>query len=372
MALPRVKSHANLRDRSKQYPQGNNKQCRHGDDNHHIEPVKSNNIVTAPGKPDTDKAHAHSVSLLSLSLYRNKCTHCPLSIESDNPIHHHGTVPAQEGAISSSTKPVVTTELVDTGDTTKSELHNVGSLFSEFDPGTLPSPLSPPNPASDDYDPSDSLLMQASLYIPSSDDDASATPSQSDSAVERSKSNRSSLSWHDWFVTLFAGRKATPATRKHQNKTTTSAGSLVAGQPTLQPPKTDPIPVSTQVPPNTQQRRLLHCDVIPRIHVPKMDRTFRRTTLKEIPPAPMTDFTGYTVIAPDDWEPEIVMRGFDTPKRISKPLLAPNYINYAARLLDRDGDKWARYRTEHLMTRSNRAFSGDIGEQYPFSHGHCW
>lgn len=373
MVLHRVKSHANLRDQSKQCLQGNNKQCLHGDDSHHAEPVESNNIIitAGPDKSGTAKASVNSVSLLSLSIQRSKCP-SPLFIASDESANHHGTVPVREEAMSSLTKQVVTTEQANTGDTTKSQLHNVGSLFSEFDPGSLHSPLSPPDLASDDCDPSDSLLMQASLYIPNSDDDASATASQSGSAVEQSKPNRSSLSWHNWFVTLFAGRKATTVGRKHQNKTTTFAGCPVPEQPTPQPPQTDSISDSTQVPPNPQQCRLLHCDVIPRIHAPRMDRTFRRTTLKEIRPAPLTDFTGYAVVAPDEWQPEIVMRGFEIPHRISKPSLAPKHINYAAKLLDRDGDKWARYRMEHLISRRKRAFSGDIGEQYPFTYGHCW
>lgn len=223
--------------------------------------------------------------------------------------------------------------------------------------------------------------------MPGPEDDEAATPSHSDSAVEPCKTNNSSQSWHDWLVALFAGRKVSPATRSYQSKTTSSACSSVSDQLVPQPLKANSNLESNHAAPCRQPPQLLLSQVIPRIHAARVDRTFRRTAYRQILPAPVNPFTGYAVVAEDEFTPAIVIHGFDMPRSPSPKSMSRSQNNSAASLLDRDGDTWAMW-NQRNTTASDMPFARTPSEsespvpqskentrlqrQDSFAQGDCW
>jgi hypothetical protein len=157
-----------------------------------------------------------------------------------------------------------------------------------------------------------------------------------------------------------------------------------------QPPQCPPLPLRRVIPPVRVKKAELPSEQA-RFHIPVQ-------ALKH-------EDAGYAVIEPDEFEPDIVQRGFLSPNSINSPnLTAPSELehhrnNFASNLLDRNGDTWAVWNernAEHpdemvfaKRTRSNselskkggvrRARAGTvkgflevIGDQYPYNQGLCW
>ncbi|KAL6164163.1 hypothetical protein ACJQWK_09838 [Exserohilum turcicum] len=239
----------------------------------------------------------------------------------------------------------------------QSKLHTGASLTSTFDPGSLgarPEPM-------DDDDPSDSLLIEAPLSEseseeaplsePASEDPECTTQSQSHSeshsVVQQGKPHQLPKSWHDWIVELFAGRKAasnasSKTTTWSSNKTTCSIACSTTSNGQASLPSMTSNEDNTNCTPPQQPPRLPLSSVIPSVRVPMPPRIAHRLRYVEILPAPMTVYTGYAVVAPDVFNPQIVERGFNVPK--TGPATAPAATRRHdpnSRLLDRNGNTWA-------------------------------
>ncbi|EUC45771.1 hypothetical protein COCMIDRAFT_26128 [Bipolaris oryzae ATCC 44560] len=234
------------------------------------------------------------------------------------------------------------------GDILKSAIsHTAETPISSFDSRNL---SSFPSSVDDDSDPSDSLLVLAPLYIPESGNDEAAAQERPGFTTKRYNPDESSRTWRDWLITLFAGRKPTLSSHNHHKRTDSfiynSAGTQSASQPLKPSKKQDATTAPTQKPalkhtaPCNHAPRLLLSTVIPSVCTPKSHLVTHCLSYTKISPAPLTAYTGYAVVARDDYPPERVIRGFDVPDRPALTAPSSRRNNTAANLLDRDRDAW--------------------------------
>ena len=223
-------------------------------------------------------------------------------------------------------------------------------------------------------DPSDSLLMQAPLFVPKLEEYERATRNQPKPAVEETKTGHSSKSWQDWIVDLVAGRRASSSSRSSRssrssqssrsNKSNTSspASSFVIVEPVTPPPDIvvseheDTTHHTTRA---HQLKRLPLPEVIPTIRAATFENPNQRPNYRDIPPAPMHLYTGYAAVAEDAFTPAIILRGFPAPDRNPLPPLRPLFqrrTSTANSLLDRQGDVWALW-SEKIVAPDDLPFA---------------
>ncbi|EMD61905.1 hypothetical protein COCSADRAFT_343494, partial [Bipolaris sorokiniana ND90Pr] len=237
------------------------------------------------------------------------------------------------------------------GDILKSAIHPTAETpISSLDSRSL---SSFPSSVDDDTDPSDSLLVLAPLYIPRSKNNEASARKRPGFTTKRYNPGASSRTWHDWLVRLFAGRKPTLSSQIGHKRTDSFICNSIRAESASQLLKTPKGQDTTKAP--TQKHDFKHitsCNHAPRLLLPKVIPSVRTPeshlvthciSYTRISPAPLTAYTGYTVVAHDDYTPERVVRGFDVPGRsaIVAPLSKRN--NTAANLLDRDRDAWSSW-----------------------------
>ncbi|RMZ74130.1 hypothetical protein GMOD_00004983 [Pyrenophora seminiperda CCB06] len=193
-----------------------------------------------------------------------------------------------------------------------------------------------------DYDPNDSLISQAPRLVPVPEENSQDAQELPLLLVAKAKTE-ASTTWHQWLVSLFAGRKAIPSAR-NGDRTEPSAALNSACQQQLQPAK------------GSEETTLV--GVVSAPSAPRL--TLQQATVRakpspclsyrEILPGRTTRYTGYAVVAPGEHQAAIVQRGFNVLGSQQQTPTASRRMNSANSLLDRGGDAWTVWsRTNPVM-----------------------
>ncbi|EUC33180.1 hypothetical protein COCCADRAFT_26418 [Bipolaris zeicola 26-R-13] len=202
----------------------------------------------------------------------------------------------------------------------------------------------------DDTDPSDSLLLLAPLYIPGSENDEAVTREIPDCKTEQPNPDASSRTWRGWLITLFAGRKQTLSSHNAHKRTDSFICDSIRTESASHPLKA-PKKQATTTTPIKKQKPTDSCNHAPRLFptvilsvcTPASYFLTHFLSYTEISPAPPTAYTGYAVVARDDYVPETVVRGFDVPGSSAIVVPLSKRYNTAANLLDHDRDAWSSW-----------------------------
>ncbi|RAR00384.1 hypothetical protein DDE82_007386 [Stemphylium lycopersici] len=320
MVVHRVKSRVQFQYRNKQASQRNK---------HYAEPPKPQQTNNSPLSPqEAPKVYTFSV-------------------ESDDPIYEDYIEPLEPEDTFFSKRRVSTREEEEISGAFKSQLSSAEVMSTaSYRPNSSDRPDNCPSLIDTNSEPSDSLLMQAPLYMPNLEEYEWATQNEPKPAVEETKTDHSPKSWQDWIVNLFAGRRPSSSNRSNKSTTSSTATSFVIVEPVTPPPETaveeeEDSTHSTTRP--YQLKRLPLPEVIPTVRTATADNPTQRPNYRDIPPALMNPYIGYAVVAEDAFTPAIISRGFAAPAS-NPPTLRPlsqRRNNSANSLLDRHGDVWA-------------------------------
>ncbi|KAE8844861.1 hypothetical protein PTNB85_03126 [Pyrenophora teres f. teres] len=198
----------------------------------------------------------------------------------------------------------------------------------------------------DDCDPSDSLIIQAHIPDPQE-------PKRPKLPMVEEVKAEASPSWHQWLVTLFAGRRTIPLARiRKQVGFNTPLDSACQFHVPPAPKDNEEImplgAIST-----SQEPRLTHEQVIPQIRAVGAKDPFHCTSYRDISPARTTQYTGYAVVAQDEYEPAVLQQGFVVPNSQQQVSLTQHRNNSAKSLFDRDGDSWTIWHKTNPVTETD-------------------
>ncbi|KAF1830003.1 hypothetical protein BDW02DRAFT_573437 [Decorospora gaudefroyi] len=340
--------------------------------------------------------------------------------EDDDPIYEELSELEEEDLLSYPKQPISSPEENHLSDTLESEPCAVASgshgcaIADDSEAASI-------GAMDDDCDPSDSLLMLAPLCVPNLEDQCESLQEQEQpvpvvAAEEEVLEQGCTLStWHQKLVNMFAGRKKVPGPQANKKRNSSTASP----KPSRAEPVSPAVDSNEQhnpeetLPPATppQPPRLTLRQVLPSDAAISAKHESVRPGYRQIRPAPMNAYTGYAVVTPDTFEPEIVQKGFAACQKSPEPAnnpLAWRRNNSASSLLDRDGNPWAvwnernpepnkmpfarslsdsevRLHPRSAATRKPKGspnapgrlragsgFLASTGDQYPFAHGMCW
>ncbi|KAG9386255.1 hypothetical protein A1F94_003005 [Pyrenophora tritici-repentis] len=185
----------------------------------------------------------------------------------------------------------------------------------------------------DDCDPSDSLIIEAHIPDPQE-------PKKPKLPMVEEVKAEASVSWHQWLVTLFAGRRTIPLHSACQHQA---------------PPATNDSEGITPVGDisSSEQPRLTHEQAIPQVRAVGAKHPSHRPSYRYISPARTTQYTGYAVVAQDEYEPAIVQRGFVVPNSQQQVSLTQRRNKSSNSIFNRDGDTWTVWHRTNPITETD-------------------
>ncbi|EDU45533.1 hypothetical protein Ptr902_05373 [Pyrenophora tritici-repentis] len=323
MPAAKVKSRIQFQSRQKPAVPRNNK--------HHAEPAQStqqNNVANSPqeaarGSQAYKEQHDRILSLTSkVSAF---------SFDSDDTTDEEESGHDKEHVTPFAKRRVSTTE----------ECRLSGAFDSLIRAATLErrvsfiasSPNSFYSAVDDDCDPSDSLIIEAHIPDPQE-------PKKPKLPMVEEVKAEASVSWHQWLVTLFAGRRTIPLHSACQHQA---------------PPATNDSEGITPVGDisSSEQPRLTHEQAIPQVRAVGAKHPSHRPSYRYISPARTTQYTGYAVVAQDEYEPAIVQRGFVVPNSQQQVSLTQRRNKSSNSIFNRDGDTWTVWHRTNPITETD-------------------